>query len=52
MAAASRWRLLLQLDSDEACMWGTDSGTLYFLIHDEALARQDFSRVASFCEGC
>jgi uncharacterized protein YwqG len=50
-SAASRWRLLLQLDSDEACMWGTDSGMLYFLIHDDDLARQDFSRVVSLCEG-
>jgi len=50
-SAASRWRLLLQLDSDEVCMWGTDSGTLYFLIHDDDLARRDFSRVVSVCEG-
>jgi uncharacterized protein YwqG len=49
--AASRWRLLLQLDSDDACMWGTDSGTLYFLIHDDDLARADFSRVVALCEG-
>jgi uncharacterized protein YwqG len=51
VAAASRWRLLLQLDSDDACMWGTDSGTLYFLIRDDDLARADFSRVVSLCEG-
>lgn len=50
-ALASRWRLLLQLDSDDACMWGTDSGILYFLVHDDDLARGDFSRVVSVCEG-
>lgn len=50
-SAAARWRLLLQLDSDDVCMWGTDSGMLYFLIRDDDLARQDFSRVVSVCEG-
>lgn len=51
LSAASRWRLLLQLDSDDTCMWGTDSGMLYFLIRDDDLARQDFSRVVALCEG-
>lgn len=50
-AAASRWRLLLQLDSDEVCMWGSDSGILYFFIHEDDLARGEFSRVVAFCEG-
>lgn len=50
-AAVSRWRLLLQLDSDDVCMWGTDSGMLYFLIDDDDLARRDFSRVVAVCEG-
>lgn len=50
-SAASRWRLLLQLDSDDVCMWGTDSGMLYFLIHEDDLSRRDFSRVVSICEG-
>jgi hypothetical protein len=50
-SAAARWRLLLQLDSDNVCMWGTDSGMLYFLIHDDDLARRDFSRGVSVCEG-
>lgn len=45
------WRLLLQLDSDDAFMWGTDSGMLYFLIHEDDLARADFSQVQAFCEG-
>lgn len=49
---ASRWRLLLQLDSDDCFMWGTDSGTLYFMIHEDDLAKRDFSRVVSMCEGC
>jgi uncharacterized protein YwqG len=51
LRAAARWRLLLQLDSDDYFMWGTDSGTLYFLIHDDDLAKQDFSRVIAVCEG-
>ncbi|RUL75970.1 YwqG family protein [Dyella choica] len=50
-AAASRWRLLLQLDSDDVCIWGTDSGVLYFLIHEDDLSRQNFSRIVSVCEG-
>lgn len=50
-SAVARWRLLLQLDSDDVCMWGTDSGMLYFLVHDDDLARRDFSRVVSVCEG-
>jgi len=49
---ASRWRLLLQLDSDDTCMWGTDSGILYFLIDDADLARGDFSRVVAITSGC
>jgi len=41
-----RWQLLLQLDSDDApgWMWG-DVGRLYFWIHEDDLARCDFSRV-------
>ena len=50
-SVASRWRLLLQLDSDDVCMWGTDSGMLYFLIHEDDLSRRNFSRVVSICEG-
>jgi uncharacterized protein YwqG len=49
---ASRWRLLLQLDSDDTCMWGTDRGMLYFLIDDADLAREDFSRVVAITAGC
>lgn len=37
--------LLLQLDSDEALMWG-DSGIANFFIDPDDLARADFSRVA------
>jgi uncharacterized protein YwqG len=32
-------------------MWGTDSGMLYFMIHEDDLARGDFSQVQAFCEG-
>lgn len=37
--------LLLQLDTDEAMMWG-DSGVANFFIPSDDLARRDFSRVA------
>ena len=50
-ATAARWRLLLQLDSDDQVMWGTDSGMLYFMIHDDDLRRHDFSRVVGICAG-
>ncbi len=45
------WRLLLQLDSDDVFMWGTDSGMLYFLIEEGALASGDFSRVVALTQG-
>jgi hypothetical protein len=51
VAEAARWRLLLQLDSDDEFMWGTDSGMLYFMIRDDDLAKRDFSRVVALCEG-
>lgn len=43
---AQRWRLLLQLESDEELnfMWG-DNGTLYFCIDEHALKKLDFSDV-------
>jgi hypothetical protein len=47
----ARWRLLLQLDSDDTFMWGTDSGTLYFMVHDDDLARRDLSRVVALTQG-
>ena len=45
-AGASKWLLLLQIDSDENCgmMWG-DAGRLYVWILREDLAKQDFSHV-------
>lgn len=49
---AARWRLLLQLDSDDNIMWGTDSGMVYFMIHAADLAAQDFSRVVALTDGC
>ena len=43
--AKARWRLLLQVDSDDAAglMWG-DSGMLYYWIRDDDLAAQRFDR--------
>lgn len=43
---APRWRLLLQLASEEQAgmMWG-DAGCLYFWIHEQDLARRQFDRV-------
>jgi uncharacterized protein YwqG len=43
--AKARWRLLLQVDSDEAAgtMWG-DSGMLYYWIRDDDLAARRFDR--------
>ena len=49
--APARWRLLLQLDSDDVFMWGTDSGTLYFMVHDDDLAQRDFTRVVALTQG-
>ena len=45
-AAARRWRLLAQIDSDDdaAMMWG-DLGRLYFWITDDALRRRAFDEV-------
>ena len=51
-AQAAKWRLLLQLDSDDVFMWGTDSGLLYFMIHDDDLRVADFSRVVVLSAGC
>ncbi|MFZ6875918.1 DUF1963 domain-containing protein [Undibacterium sp. Di27W] len=48
---AARWRLLLQVDTDDEIMWGTDSGMLYFMIHDDDLRKRDFSRVVGLCAG-
>ncbi|HVT37260.1 MAG TPA: YwqG family protein [Nevskiaceae bacterium] len=48
---AARWRLLLQLDSDDHIMWGTDMGTLHVMIHDDDLAAGEFGRAAVIVEG-
>lgn len=45
------WRLLLQLDSDDTLMWGTDSGRLYLMVHESDLAAGDFSRVVALTQG-
>ena len=47
---AARWRLLMQFESDQF-MWGTDSGILYFMIHEDDLQRRDFSGVIGICAG-
>jgi uncharacterized protein YwqG len=43
--AAAEWRLLLQIDSDDAAgmLWG-DVGRIYYWIERRALQRRDFSR--------
>ncbi|MFZ6721687.1 YwqG family protein [Undibacterium sp. Ji49W] len=48
---AQQWRLLLQVNSDDHFMWGTDSGILYFMIHESDLSVRDFSRVVSTAVG-
>jgi uncharacterized protein YwqG len=48
---AARWQLLLQIDSDDEIMWGTDSGMLYLMIHEDDLRQQDFSRVLALTDG-
>ena len=45
------WRLLLQLDSDDQVMWGTDTGRLFVLVPDADLLRRDFSRVVAITQG-
>jgi uncharacterized protein YwqG len=44
-AGARDWRLLLQVDSEDAAgmMWG-DGGSLYYWIKEPDLAAHDFSR--------
>lgn len=44
------WQLLLQLEGD-AYMWGTDSGCLYLLIHQEDLQAHRFSEVVWITQG-
>jgi uncharacterized protein YwqG len=45
-AAAKKWVMLLQLDSDDRVnfAWG-DGGTIYFCIEEESLTHHDFSNV-------
>lgn len=52
-AGASEWRLLLQLDSDEASdmMWG-DSGMLYFWIREPDARAGDFSNAWMILQCC
>lgn len=49
----SEWRLLLQLDSDDASdmMWG-DSGILYFWIREADARAGDFSNVWVILQCC
>jgi hypothetical protein len=52
-AARDSWRLLLQVDSDDAAgmMWG-DSGLLYFWIRKDDLAARRFERVWCAMQCC
>jgi uncharacterized protein YwqG len=45
------WVLLLQVDSDERLkiMWG-DAGRIYYWVHKDDLARQDFARAWVFMQ--
>ena len=52
-AGASEWRLLLQVDSDDAAsmMWG-DCGRLYFWITEDALRRRAFEECWMILQCC
>jgi uncharacterized protein YwqG len=50
-ADPAHWCLLLQADSDDVHMWGTDSGLLYFMVPRADLAQADFSRVVALTAG-
>ena len=51
--ASEGWRLLLQLASDDPIMWGTDTGRLYLLVHEEDLARPERVRgTSASTSGC
>lgn len=45
------WRLLLQLDEDEAMIWG-DAGRAYFWIRTQDFAAGDFSCVVMVTDSC
>jgi uncharacterized protein YwqG len=38
------WQLLLEIESDSDMLWG-DAGKLYWFIHQDDLAKRDFSRI-------
>jgi len=50
---ASRWRLLLQFDTDDDLnvMWG-DAGTIYYCIPEEDLRASNFDKVYSIAQCC
>jgi uncharacterized protein YwqG len=50
-AGAAEWRLLLQIDSDDALdfMWG-DAGVLYFWIREEDARNRNFSKTWLTCQ--
>lgn len=50
-ASGGPYELLLQIDSDDAWMWGTDSGLLYVLLPEGDAARGDFSRAVGVTQG-
>lgn len=49
--ASLKWRLLLQFDSDDEFMWGTDMGKLYLMINEDDLVEKNFSRVVAITAG-
>jgi uncharacterized protein YwqG len=52
-AAATQWRLLMQIDSDDEAgtMWG-DTGMLYFWIREDDLRERRFDRVWMIMQCC
>lgn len=51
LEASLDWELLLQFDSDQELMWGTDMGKLYLMIRRPDLEMNDFSKVVALTAG-
>jgi uncharacterized protein YwqG len=45
------WSLLMQFDTDDEFMWGTDTGRLYLMIRQQDLKKRDFSHVVALTAG-